>query len=62
MKTYLEVPDAVMVLARKNVNDWLKEHQGLEEIDEDIFNWRMKQALYYELKSKYQRVFVSRSG
>lgn len=61
MKTYLEVPDIVMDLARKNVNEWLVQHQGLNPIDEDIFNWRMKQALYYELGSKYQPVFVSRS-
>ncbi|EKG09098.1 hypothetical protein MPH_13912 [Macrophomina phaseolina MS6] len=49
MKTYMDVPDAVMETAHENVDNWLIEKQGLKPIANDIFEWRMKQALYYEL-------------
>ncbi|KAH7016654.1 hypothetical protein B0J12DRAFT_746832 [Macrophomina phaseolina] len=59
MKTYLEVPDHVMKIAHENVNNWLVQQQGLERIGKDIFEWRMKQALYYELKKRRDATAVT---
>lgn len=53
MKTYTDVPEVIMENARRNVNVQLVNHEGLVPVDKDVFDWRMKQALYYELSSKY---------
>lgn len=42
-----------MDTAYDNVNNWLVQEKGLERIGKDVFEWRMKQALYYELNSKF---------
>lgn len=60
MRTFQDVPDRVMERAYHNVNDWLVRDQKLHPIGMDVFIWRIKQALRYELESKYQLIAVHR--